>query len=56
MNRKEYEFTASEINQLEYLMSIMPQDREIERIGLERRLEKARQRLEGVPIPHCHQG
>ena len=49
MNPKEYEFTASEINQLEYLMSIMPQDREIERIGLERRLEKAKQRLEGVP-------
>ena len=51
MNRKEYEFTASEINQLEYILSIMPPDRVVERIGLERRLEKGRQRLEGVAIP-----
>ena len=51
MNYKEYSFTASEITQLEYMLGIMPKDREIERIGLEYRLEKARQRLEGVPIP-----
>lgn len=29
----------------------MPPDRVVERIGLERRLEKSRQRLEGVAIP-----
>ena len=51
MNYKEYAFTASEITQLEYILSIMPESREIERIGLEYRLEKAKQRLEGVPIP-----
>ena len=51
MNYKEYSFTASEITQLEYMLSIMPKDHEIERIGLEYRLEKARQKLEGVPIP-----
>ena len=51
MNYKEYSFTASEITQLEYMLGIMPKDREIERMGLEYRLEKARQRLEGVPIP-----
>ena len=51
MNSKEYAFTASEITQLEYILSIMPASREIQRIGLEHRLRKARERLEGVPIP-----
>ena len=51
MNYKEYSFTASEITQLEYMLSIMPENREIERIGLEHRLKKARQRLEGMSIP-----
>ena len=51
MNYKEYIFTASEITQLEYMLSIMPDDLNVERIGLEYRLKKARQRLEGVCIP-----
>ena len=51
MNYKEYAFTASEITQLEYILSIMPEYREVERIGLENRLARARERLEGVPIP-----
>ena len=51
MNYKEYSFTASEITQLEYILSIMPEDHEVERIGLEYRLEKTRQRIEGLPIP-----
>ena len=34
MNYKEYAFTASEITQLEYILSIMPPDRVVERIGL----------------------
>ena len=33
MNYKEYAFTASEITQLEYILSIMPEDHEVERIG-----------------------
>ena len=33
------------------MLSIMPDDLKVERIGLEYRLKKARQRLEGVPIP-----
>ena len=51
MNYKEYAFTASEITQLEYILSIMPASREIQRIGLEHRLRKAKERLNGVPIP-----
>ncbi len=51
MDYKEYAFTASEITQLEYMLSIMPEDREVERTGLEYRLDKARKKLEGVPIP-----
>ena len=51
MNYKEYALTASEITQLEYILSIMPEDHEVERIGLEYRLEKAKQRIKGVPIP-----
>ena len=51
MNYKEYAFTTSEITQLEYMLSKMPEERVVERIGLEHRLEKARRRLEGVPIP-----
>ena len=51
MDYKEDAFTASEITQLEYILSIMPDNREVERIGLEYRLKKARQKLEGVPVP-----
>ena len=51
MNYREYTFTASEITQLEYMLKKMPEKRVMERIGLEHRLEKARRRLEGVPIP-----
>ena len=51
MNYKEYAFTASEITQLEYILSIMPESRKVERMGLEYMLEKARNRLEGVSIP-----
>ena len=51
MNYKEYAFTASEITKLEHMLSLMPKHREVERIGLEYRLAKARQQLEGVPIP-----
>ena len=53
MNYKEYIFTASEITQLEYMLSITPDDLKGERIGLEYRLKKARQRLEGVCIPRA---
>ena len=51
MNRREHEFIASEITQLEDILSAMPPDRVVERTGLERRLEKARKKLEGVPVP-----
>lgn len=51
MNYKEYSFTASEITQLEYILSMLPESRVVERIGLEYRLKKVRQSLEGVPIP-----
>ena len=51
MDYREYAFTASEITQLEYMLSIMPENREVERTGLEYRLDKAMKKLEGVPIP-----
>ncbi len=51
MNYREYSFTASEITQLEYILNITPENRVVERIGLEHRLAKAKQRLEGVPVP-----
>ena len=51
MGYKEYALTASEITQLEYMLSMMPETRVVERIGLERRLQKAKRRLEGVPMP-----
>ena len=51
MNHKEYAFNASEITQLEHLLSITPEDHEINRIGFEHRLEKARARIAGIPIP-----
>ena len=51
MNYKEYTFTASEITQLEHILSIMPENREVERIGLEHRLARAKEKLEGVPTP-----
>ena len=45
MNYKEYAFTASEITQLEYILSIMPPDRVVERIGLETTTTGLRWRL-----------
>ena len=51
MRYSEYCSTASEITRLEHLLSIMPEEREVERIGLESRLKKARKRLEGVTPP-----
>ena len=51
MNYKEYASTASEITKIEYILSIMPERRKIQRVGLEYQLEQARKRLEGVPIP-----
>ena len=51
MDHREYAFTASEITQLEHMLSIMPEDHEIERIGLEYRLEKAKETIAGTPIP-----
>ena len=51
MNYKEYAYTASNITTLEHILSIMPERRRVERIGLEHMLEKEKQRLEGVSIP-----
>ena len=51
MNHKEYTFTASEITQLEYILSLLPESRVVERIGVNYRLKKARESLEGIPIP-----
>ena len=50
MNYKEYIFTASEITQLEYILSIMPDDHRVERIGVEHLLRQARGTLEECPF------
>ena len=52
MTPDEYWFTASEISELEGLLSEMTDaEYAIERIGLERRLEKARKRIAGIAPP-----
>ena len=52
MTPDEYWFTASEISELEELLSEMAgAEYVIERIGLKRRLEKARKRIAGIAPP-----
>ena len=52
MTYDEYIFTASEITQLERLLSAMTgEESAIERMGLERRLAKARKRISGIAPP-----
>ena len=52
MTPDEYWFTASEISELEGLLSEMAgAEYAIERIGLERRLEKARKCIAGIAPP-----
>ena len=52
MTPDEYWFTASEISEMEGLLSEMTgSEYAIERTGLERRLEKARKRIAGIAPP-----
>ena len=51
MNYNEYMWYRSEIYTLERILSRLPEDRVILRIGYEDRLQRARQRLEGVDPP-----
>ena len=52
MGYKEYAYIASEATQLERLLSIMPkEDRNVQRIGLEERLRRAKKKIEGVKRP-----
>ena len=55
MDYKEYAYTASEVTQLERMLNRMPKEnQEVQRIGLEHRLKRAREKIEGVkrpPIP-----
>ena len=51
MKYEEYAFNASEATQIERLLNNMPEDMVVERMGLERRLAKARRRLDGIPVP-----
>ena len=51
MKHEEYVFTSSEIAQLEDLLDRLPQDMDVERIGLESQLKKARTRIDGVEPP-----
>ena len=51
MKYNEYAYTASNVTKLEEILSIMPESRIVERMGLEHMLAKEKQRLEGVPIP-----
>ena len=51
MKYEEYVSLASEIAQLEDLLTDLPKDMVIERMGLESRLERFRARIEGVRRP-----
>ena len=51
MTYNEYMSYASEIGTLEHILEGMPEDMRIERIGLQSRLNRVRNRLEGVPVP-----
>lgn len=51
MNHNEYISYASEITKLEHILSIRTADDDITRIGLEHRLNKAREKLQGVRRP-----
>ena len=51
MKYNEYAYTTSNVTKLEEILSIMPESRIVERMGLEHMLAKEKQRLEGVPIP-----
>ena len=55
MKYDEYASNASEITYLEALLDGMPEERFIERMGLEHRLSIARERIEGVPVPEVPQ-
>lgn len=51
MRYEEYLLTASEISQLEDLLDRMPEERVIERMGLESQLKRARSKIDGVDPP-----
>ena len=51
MNYNEYISTKSQIAQLENLLERMPQERAVERMGLENRLKKIRARITGIASP-----
>lgn len=51
MNYDEYMSYASEIGTLERLLARTPEHRTIQRIGFQDRLERIRQKIEGVPVP-----
>ena len=52
MRFEEYAYNASEVAQLERLLETMPEDRAVERMGLAYRLQRARARIAGVPVPN----
>ena len=51
MKYEEYAYHASEITHLERLLEKTPKDMTVERLGIEHRLTKAKERIEGVPVP-----
>lgn len=51
MKYEEYAYHASEVTHLERLLEKTPNDMTVERLGIEHRLAKAKERIEGFPIP-----
>ena len=51
MKYEEYTDYSSEIGQLENLLQDFPDDMVIERMGLEHRLRRAIEKIEGIPVP-----
>ncbi len=51
MSHAEYMSYAAEISTLKRLLEGLPEERATERYGFEYRLERAQQKIEGVPVP-----
>ena len=51
MRYEEYIYNASEISQLERLLDKLPEERVVERVGLEHRLSSLKEQMKDIPVP-----
>ena len=55
MRYEEYAYNASEITQLEGLLDKLPEERVVERMGLEHRLSMLKEQMKDIPVPEMPQ-